>query len=398
MNKPLNDHLPTDSIVEFLFAPLSDEATPSGALLIEPHGNLVRKFDREELAFLVSQFARGMSATNLKRGSRVALSCKISVKAVVASFANLLNGAVNVILPPHLELKEQLQALSSSRTECLIVDDFEAALPILQNIKTLPQLRQVIVLSEAEFDKQPEILSLGWRELMKRGEAQPDKISALRQAIEPEHDAFLYFHHDAQNLLSGVLQTHFQVVAELRDMLEEESATLAADKLGWERMLSLIPFHHPHSQIAAVLLPMALNRSCMLLDPKEEWKAETLTSRSTLLIAEASFFENLADKVEQQVSQEEGLAEKAWNIALSLGEKIMDDENVAHSLISKCKIHFCRAMLAGKLKNLIGGNLQTAIVIDRQPKLAATALQLGMGANLIIMHSKPQEMLAMPAA
>lgn len=397
MNKPLASSFSQNSIVELLFAPLDNAVSQSEALFIEPRGNLVRKFDREELAFLVNQFARGSSATNLKRGSRVALSCRISMKAIIASFSNLLNGCVNVVLAPDLKLEEQLQALSSARVETLIVDVIEAALPILQNIKSLPQLRQIIVLSEAEVAKQPEIFCISWKDLMKKGDSQPDKLAALRQQIQLTDEAFLYFQHDGSNRLSGLMQTHKQVLEQLTGLLEGNDYLYFQHKPKWERMLSLAPFHHPHSFIASVLLPIKLRQPCMLLEPNDDWKAQTLSPRETLLISDASLLEEACAIVEQQITQDGGLAEKIWDFTLSFGEKVGDDPAILDTLGGRIKSAICRALLAGKLKGWLGGRLHAAIVLDHQPKLTASAFLQGTGTGLCVMHSKAHELLEQQA-
>jgi long-subunit acyl-CoA synthetase (AMP-forming) len=384
------------SLVELLYQPISADDKKNETLFIEPRGNLVRKFDREDITYFVTQFARGMNATNTKRGSKIGFICKTSVKAIIATLGNLLNGLVNVIIPEEASLQERLTALSTSRAETLVVDTIESVLPILQNIKNLPQLRQIIVLSESDFQKQPEILCVGWKELMERGESQPDKTEIARKSLTLDTEAFLYFQYDNKHLLKGLLQTHGQMLTQMDTLLEETPFLTAADPTRQRRMLSLAPFHHPHSYITTVMLPLLTGQNCMILDRSESWKIESLASRKTYLITEASYFETMVEKLDQSFAEQGGFFEKVWNNALGLGEKIELTPAAATSMGGKIRASVVRSLLLSALSEFTGGVLETAVAIDRDPNATTRALLAGIGTHFVAMPTTHQGLLEMP--
>lgn len=362
------------------------------AALVEPRGHLVRKFDRAELVHFVSLMARGLNATNLRRGSKVALRCKTSAKAIIVCFANLLNGAVNVVLPEDSTLEEQLHALSTSRAEALVVDSIEAAIPLLKNIKNLPQLRQIIVLSEADFAKQPEILCMSWKEVTERGEKQPDRTALLRQAITSDAEAFLYFERDASGRMRGKMQTHMQMSEQLDEMMAMVSIPARA------RMISIVPFHYPQSFVATALLPLAAGRSVMMMAPEESWKIESLSPRETVIIASAALFNGLADKVALTYSEAGGVTGIAWRRACSLGAWLMQQEIPALSGWRVMQAALWRNLMGGVLREHTAGHLLAAIAVDAVPKPETIALIRGIGAASVALHAQAQVMLEMRAA
>ena len=362
------------------------------AALVEPRGHLVRKYDRAEISHLVSLVARGLNATNLRRGSKVALCCRTSAKAIIVCFANLLNGAVNVVLPEDSTLEEQLHALSTSRAEALVVDSIEAAIPLLKNIKNLPQLRQIMVLSEADFAKQPEILCMSWKEVTERGEKQADRTALLRQAIVADAEAFLYFERDASGRMRGKMQTHTQLLEQLNAMMEILSIPAKA------RMISLVPFHYPQSFVATALLPLAMGRSVMMIAPEESWKIESLSPRETVIIASATLLDTVAAKVALAYSEAGGVAGIAWRRACNLGEWLTQQQIPALTGWRRVQGALWRNLMGSALREHMAGHLLAAIAVDAAPKAETVALMRGIGAASIALHAQAQVMLEMQAA
>ncbi len=384
MNKPL-----PQTLIEMLYEPLSDD-NQRNTLFVEPHGNLVRKFDRQEFCHQVSRFARGMSATNLKRNCKVAMLCRNSIKATIAAFGNLLNGHVNVVLPLDVSVEEKLKALSSSRTECLIVDTLDSALPLLTNISNLPQLRQIVVLEEGKIAKHPEILCANWTEIMERSASQPDRLALLRQAIASDQEAFLYFQPDSQQHLRGSIRTHGQIIKEGKLLLDDISDSIAGFKRQ-HRLLCVLPFHHPKSFMLSAALPLMMDHSCLILDPAEIWKIENLSMRETLVIAEPAFFESVSQKIESQLQEAGGLREKLWNLAKERGLKNTFAERPG--LFSQ----LLGFLLAPAMQVHTGGKLYLAIATDEFSDEATKAPFEGMGISFFNLDSKPQEMIGQRA-
>lgn len=391
MDKSSHD---TNSLIEILYQPvLNGQHNPT--LFLEPHSSLVRKYDWAEVGHIVAKFARGMSATNIKRGSKVALICRNSVKSIIAAYANMLNGYVSVMLPLNTSIEEKLQTLSGSRTECVIVDAIEDAAPLLAHLKNLPQLRQVVILSEAASPKQPEILCSNWKEVMQRGESQPDRLALLRQAINEETEAFLHFQYDAKGRLTGALKTHGQILAECEEAFESVSEILKSSSAfvhKQSRILAILPFHHSNSFMLTVLLPMRLKRACMVLDPSESWKTESLSPRTTLLLAEAELLDSIASKVEIQITQHGGWREKLWRTATERGKRL--NEQSGSDLIGK----LYGKLLAKVMREYIGGRLACMVTVDNLPRPESLALYRGSGIPFAVIEAKPQEMIELRSA
>lgn len=371
--KAVPSHPVAESVVELLFV---GESSSESAVLSEPRGHLVRNYDRAELIHLSTMLARGMSATNLRRGSPVALFCHSSARAVAMCFANLINGAVNVVVPADSQVDEILHALATSRAEALVVDHIEAALPVLRNIKNLPQLRQILVLNDAEFERQPEILCTGWQEILARGEKQADRTTLLRQAVTASHEAFLYFQRDAEKRLKGRMYTHGEMLAHLSEI----NASLPSTKE--LRILGLVPFHYPQSFLALALLPLITGYTCKLYLPEESWKIEGRSHRKTLLAATAGFFETLHHRLKTEYEHGGWLSRMAWQHLQQRGEAEPPAEGVAR------KIYHWQGLLLGKAlgslpHDLMGGTIQAVMAVDAPLTTPCRIFLQGMGVHLL---------------
>lgn len=388
-HKP-DGHPMYENILELLFDGKTQGDAPC---FIEPRGNMVRKFTRTEIAENVSIFARGMAFTEFRRGKRIAIVAKTSFHSLVASLGNLLNGCINVMIPVDATAEEQRQALSSSRAEALIIEDFETARTVMSQVQYLPQLRQIIVLNKTKFEKQPEILTYVLDDLMTRGEAKADNAADQLKQIEKDDEAYIFFVRDEFNHLKPISMSHHEIMGHLYEML---GAFHSVSPFNREtvRTLSVVPFHRPFSHIAGFFLPLLSHYSFMAVDKEESWKSGNLPIRPQLLIAESQFLENLYTAVKESIQQAGGIYQYIWSQTESWISRNRENEEWTPGLFSGIKRLLFQPVLRHKLAEQLGGDIALAVSIDKEMSEESSGFYAAIHLPILFNRVKPQELFA----
>jgi long-subunit acyl-CoA synthetase (AMP-forming) len=353
---------PPRHVLDILFAA---SAMADAPLFIDPRGNMVRKYTKAELAAHVSRFARGMAATELRNGKRIAIVARTSFASMVASLATMLNGCSNIVIPVTASPEQQQQALAASSAAALIVDDIASARAILDQVQYLPQLRQIIVLNQTNFAKQPEILCAGWDEVLQRGDAMPDKRVALLAALAPEDDAYTFFTADAGGELQPRIYTHRAVMEQLAAVRAHSETRLRKAGHG-QKILSVIPFDTILAHTAGLLLPLALELPFMAVDQGESWKSGNLPIRPTVLVAPSAFLEHTARTIEESFSYSNGITQAMWKQARRWIRRNYQQGQCVAGFFAKLQRLAFKPFLRAALTKELGGNVQLALSINTE--------------------------------
>jgi acyl-CoA synthetase (AMP-forming)/AMP-acid ligase II len=283
-----------ETITELLFQD-AEESRPAGSW-VEPKGHLIRRFDTAEMAHQAALLTRALTATGIRRGNKIAFCCRSSTKTLSLMFAAKLGGALCVVLPEDATLEEKLHILSISRAEALVVDRIDQTLPLLEHIRNLPQLRQLVVLEDEIIERPTEILCTGWQELLTRGEKQADRSTLLRQAIMPAHDALMLFHRDAEKKITGHQYTHQEVMEALQTLLKylPESKKI-------QQAVSLASLNHLQGYLSTALIPLVAAVECKIIPRNESWKLEMMKDSRKLLFADAALIQQKYDALMEAI-------------------------------------------------------------------------------------------------
>lgn len=375
---------------------LSDQLDTEAPLFIDPRGHLVRKYTRGEIADYVSLYARGIAATEFRKGRNIAIIARTSFASFIASLGNMLNGCANIIIPIDATPEEQQHMLIQGRAEALIVEDIKTAKAVLSRIQYLPQLRQMIVLNNQDFEKQAEVLCMSWDELIERGEKKPDKREELLSAIEMDDEVSTFFVKDNKDEYSPLCMTHRDISGYLHKITEafEKRAVADVKKKDNNKTLSVIPFHRPFSHIAGIFLPLSQGFPFMAVDHTDAWKSGNFPMRPQLVIGESSFLEEVVAAVEKAVQQGSSLGQKMWKMSKTWGRTFYKSDGQIHAGLSgKFQRFLFQAFLQRKLAQQLGGKVRLIMSIDKDISYNAGAFYASVNMPLLFNQLKPQDLL-----
>ena len=361
------------------------EGEPDTPLFIDPRGHLVRKYTRSEIADMASLFARGLMATEFRKGRHIAMIARTSFPAFIASIGIMLNGCNALMIPMDATPEEQCNMLAKGRAEALIVEDIKTAKAVLSQIQFLPQLRQLIVLNDQDFEKQPELLCMTFDDLMARGEKKADKRAELLAAIEPAETAMSFFTSKTTSFdaLEMLPLSHQDIMRSLAAVKQSAAFTKAFAKgnAARNKMLSVIPFHRPFSHIAGLLLPLSLGCPFMAVNHTDSWKSGNFPMRPNFLIAESAYFQQIATEMAEQSSAASAWRRWAWKQSRNWIRRYYDhrDEQARLPLVARLQRVLFAHPLRQQLAELLGGNIRFAMSIDSELPYEASSLFAALG-------------------
>ncbi len=372
------------NVLQLVFDPKNNHDT---ACFIEPRGNMIRKFPLSELAELVSLYARGMAASKIEPGRRIAIIAKTSLNSFIACLGNMLNGGINVIIPLDASMEEQQQALAESRAEFLIVEDFAHAQSVVSHIQYLPQLRQIIILNNSEFEQSPEILTLTMESVIECGRNRVDSTKDLIAKITPDDDAFIFFMRDKFQHLRPTCMTHADIVTYLHAIEHKIRRYLPAKHITSNEVktLTVAPLHMPFTCIAGLFLPLMQQHSFTAVDRQDSWKSGNLPFRPNIVISESTFIEKLNQDVIEGIKADNSIMS---NYLLSKIEKLANSQyryaasdvnpnapeivKVALSTKSTASALFSQLLFSPiaqhQISSQIGGKLRLLFSVDNKPE------------------------------
>ena len=203
-----------------------------------------------EYAEMVEQAARGLVLAGVRPGDRVAIYLYNSWEFCVAFHAASLAGAAPTPLNPSYREREVRYQLECSGATVLVSDGKPIA---CMNLGGLPALKHVYVTREAASGAEP------FSDLLKFSSAalpSPEKSSRESLAVLP-------FSSGTTGLPKGVMLSHYNLVANVYQVLGPDSAPLTEDAVA----LCFLPAYHIYG-MNVVLNPVLAMGATLVLMPR----------------------------------------------------------------------------------------------------------------------------------
>jgi acyl-CoA synthetase (AMP-forming)/AMP-acid ligase II len=228
-----------------------------------------RRFTYAEYGETVEALARGLVAAGINPGEVVAIFLANSWEFAVSYHAITLAGAIPTLLNPSYREREVRYQLENSGAAILISD---ACILEGINLAGLPNLRRVYTTrnSASGTESFPDLLKIE----IKSGAASvglPSPRDSSAQTL-----AALPYSSGTTGLPKGVMLSHFNLVANVYQLLGPNSANLTSN----DRVLGFLPFYHIYG-LNVVLNPSLILGATLVLMPRFQ-----LQQLCTLLIEE----------------------------------------------------------------------------------------------------------------
>jgi acyl-CoA synthetase (AMP-forming)/AMP-acid ligase II len=207
-----------------------------------------RRFTFAEYGGLVESLARGLISAGLAPGEVVAIFLPNSWEFAITYHAATLAGGIPTLLNPAYREREIRFQLENSGAAFLITDA-----PLLENVNLagLPALRRVFA-TRSQRAACDDFASL----LRPTSAKFPEPIQDSRETI-----AALPYSSGTTGLPKGVMLSHYNLVANVYQLLGPEAAMLTSDDV----MLCFLPLYHIYGLTVALTLSLALGSTLVLM-------------------------------------------------------------------------------------------------------------------------------------
>ncbi len=345
------------------------EQQPNRHCLVEPRGNMVRKYTYAELAELVETIARAISKTKSADTKPIAIVARSSFRAIAANMGALLGGCRTILIPTNCSAEEQQQIIADNQVELLIVDEIESSKELIDQLPFLPQMRQLWALEDEPDKYHAQVSTLGWHDMLhlaNQGKKRMTLETMLENLSDSEKLCRFYSRNDINDF-----QQHDYSMSEMAAQTKQAISNASSKHPSFEGVnsfLSIIPFNQVMSHVEGVYLPLMTGRMLMAVDRQEAWKSATLPYDADCLVASSLFLSNAAKKIRGEVDENGGLPQYSFQKNIErlkkLARRRKDSSHDGSPMINFIAGKTVHLMLYRKLKETFGGDIKLCFAID----------------------------------
>ncbi len=275
---------------------------PDNEAIVDIHKGI--RLTYKELLNKIEQLARGFLRIGLKKGDHVALWSPNRWEWIVTQFALAKIGAVLVSVDTNYRLTELEYLLRQSDANTLIfteglkgkeyIEIIQKICPEIDhysdklNCVNLPELKQLILISESEIDGM-----LNWKKLFEMGEEISREIFVEKASLsQPEDIITILYTSGTTGSPKGVMSTHFGVINTTLRSAENQRLTER------DRLCLSVPLSHMFGSICVTLA--AIIKGATIVIPSETFDPEKILNaiekeRCTALYGSPNAFISLMD-------------------------------------------------------------------------------------------------------
>ncbi|MEF9901883.1 AMP-dependent synthetase/ligase [Streptomyces sp. P9-A2] len=306
----------------------------------------------------VVDLAKGLVASGLSPGSRVAIMARTRYEWTVLCYALWTVGAEVVPIYPTSSREQVEWILRDSGCVAVVVEDEQSVMTVGSVCAALPRLRHVWQLDSGALDQ-----------LVARGEyIPPATVDSLRRIVLPDSTAVIAYTSGTSGQAMGCALSHRNLAAPCDTLLEGWSRT-AAEPGEQGVVLAFLPFSH----VYGLMIQGLCVRGGLLMGHEPDLGSEALslalrTLRPTYLYAVPSLLEKIYKNF-LRASQQAGrgaLFERAADTArdfaaaverqrLGRGSGPGLDLRVQHALYERTVYRRLRAALGGRVRRATSG-------------------------------------------
>jgi long-chain acyl-CoA synthetase len=259
----------------------------------------------------VATLARTLRGWGIQKGDRVAILSENRPEWMIADFACVSSGIVDVPIYATLTAEQTLYLLQNSRARVVFVSTLEQ-LRKVQSIQTRTAVEKIVVMDDvAEVNVIPI-----WR-LISGASTEPDHDFDQRaHQIKPEDLATLIYTSGTTGTSKGVMLSHGNLTA---------CAIMASKQAEWEPgdvYLSFLPLSHVtarHVDYVCYLDGVTIVY-CAVFDQLPQMLQE---AKPTIIVAVPRVYEKVRGEAERRAGH--GLRRKIFDWAIRVGEKHKDE-------------------------------------------------------------------------
>ncbi len=339
------------------------ERYPSAAELLGVcRGTRIQFTSARRLCDDVCEVALGLAALGVSRGDHVAILAESRPEWVVVDLAVLALGAVSVPLYPTLSAPQVNALLADSGAVLVCVSNESQLDKIVAGAAHLPALRGIVTFDPCARSATMPVHALAAVQERGRAAATAEAFATLRRtadAVTPDDLATIIYTSGSSGEPKGVMLTHGNIVANLRDI--PPVLPLSSGDVG----LSYLPLCHAFER-TVVYVYLAFGMTVVFAESIDTMARDLLLVRPTVMSGVPRVYEKLLDRILEGGRAERGLRRRIFELAMAVarvrGRTVPEGHPmpvwacVALPLVRRLVFDTILARLGGRLRFTVSGS------------------------------------------
>ncbi len=312
-----------------------------------------------ELQSRVEDLACGLASLGVRRNDRIGLISENRPEWVMADFAIMHLGAVNVPVYPTLSAKQIEYIFRDAGVEYVLVSNPVLVKKITRVREHLPSLKNVIYFSE-EGHPDPAFIPL--HRVLDEGKifrsCHPRFLADEKKKTVPADLLTLIYTSGTTGTPKGVMLTHGNLVSNI---------TASADSIAFnesDTILSFLPLCHSYEKMAGYYTAMACGVDIAYAESVDKVIDNMLEIRPTVITAVPRLFEKMYQRVTRKVNRLPYLRRKIFQISVTVGKRYHRRHRrgrvpvwdvLAYRLADKLVLGKIRERTGGRIRFFISG-------------------------------------------
>jgi len=328
-------------------------------------------FDRAALADRVRALAAGLRAIGCDSREKLAILSHTRLEWALADWASLVGGHVTVTVYPTLPADQVLHILRDSEARLVFAADAEQLAKLVEVEAELTQLRKVVL-----FDPAPgqstgglDIVTFDELEAAGRGSGGVARVDTEAARIRPEDIATLIYTSGTTGTPKGVMLTHANLVANIRQCAHVLPISEA------DVMLSWLPLSHGFERTVGHLLAWSSGARVAYAESTDTVARDMAEAAPTLMIGVPRMYEKFYEAVETAVAKGGRVKRRMFAFARRVGATYTERRSagrplgplvaVGHAIADRLVFAKMRARTGGRVRYFISGAAPLSPEVNR---------------------------------
>lgn len=264
----------------------------------------------------VRALSNGLASLGMARGDRVAMICESRPEWVLTDFAVLTAGAATAPVYPTLAPEQVAYILRDCGAAIVVVSNAVQLEKVLTVASTVPALRAVVVIDPSQVLPTVDgltIVSLADVEARGRGGPDVDAFRAVATSVQPDDLATLIYTSGTTGEPKGVMLTHGNLAANLRDICQIFPVAES------DSALSFLPLSHSFERMV-IWVYLANGLSTAFAESNESIGRDLLQLKPTVMTGVPRVFEKLQSKILEKGGALTGLKKSLFQWAMGVAK------------------------------------------------------------------------------
>ena len=246
--------------------------------------------------------------------------------------------------------------LSDSGSKIAIVSKSTLANRVITAANKTDTVETVIVMEPLEGEESGKIQMVNWADAMKPQSELSGNIDELISGISRDDTAVIIYTSGTGGAPKGVMLAHKSIIhncVAARNLLTSFG-------LEDEVFLSFLPLSHSYEYTGGQFFPISIGAQVYFAEGVEQLRTNLTEAKPTLMTAVPRLYESMHARIVRGVDQAGGLKAKLFKLALTLGEKKLDENNKL-TFIEKLLDSVVEKLVRKKVRNTFGGRLKALV-------------------------------------